>query len=123
MNRDLAVSRADVDGYISYEILPTFDNSNLYELFAHRFLKLLLSDEYGGLLNTARNKGSQGSVLACVGKTDRDVKRLAAQYPDSMYTVYSGYRIKKLDINAATSSLLLEIDIVFKGGSTMTLSI
>lgn len=57
MRRDLAVTRADKDGYISYQIMPAYDNSNVYDMFAHRYLKLLLADQYGGLINAVRNKG------------------------------------------------------------------
>lgn len=121
--RDMTVSRADKDGYISYEMLPTYDNTNYYETVAVRFLKLLLADAYGGLLNAARNKAKRGNIIECVANTDREFKRLAAKHPGHLYSAYDSYRIKTLDINTAAASLLLEIDIVFKGGDTITLSI
>jgi len=123
MKRDLAVSRADKDGYISYEILPTYDITNSYEAFGHKYLKLLLSDQYGGLLESVRRYKTSAKVSTCVANTDKEIKRLAAVYPDSLYTLYDSYLIKKLDINTATSSLILEIGIVFKGGSVMTVTL
>lgn len=123
MKRDITVSVADKDGYITYEMLPTHKTENVYEAFAHRYLKILLSNKYGGLLYNVRKYRTEAIVALSAARADEAIKRLASTYPDSVYAVYSSYIIKTLDINAATSSLLLEVELVFKGGNTMIVRI
>lgn len=123
MKRDLNATRMDTEGYITYVMLPTYSETNMFIACAQRFLKLLLSDRYGALLSEVQLNRSNAQAGICVARTDKEMKRLMTIYPDSIYTVYSSYRIKKLDINQVTQSLILEIEIKFVGGSTTTIVI
>ena len=123
MKRDFSSAMTDDDGRVSYQMLQTYNESNVYESFAHRYLKILLSDRYGGLLKGIKNDKTSVNVQGCVSSADRAIKMLAAQNPGSIYSVYDHSSIKKLDINRATSSLILMIDLHFKGGGMLTISI
>jgi len=123
MKRDITVVRTDKNGYVSYEILPTHNEPNVFMACAQRFLKLLMADEYGGLVKEARTNKSNANYSMCVANTNSAFKRLRSIHPDSIYNVYQGYKIKKLDINNATSEVLLEIELSFIGGATLTLMV
>ena len=123
MKRDFPATVTDKDGHVSYEMLPTHNISNLFEKLAHRFLKLLLSDAYGGLLRGIKENKTKVDVPYHLSLVDRSINMLVSANPSSIYSFYEGAEIKKLDINKATASLLLEIDLLYKGGGRITISL
>ena len=113
----------DIDGYISYEISPTYIENNIFIACAQRFLKLLLCDRYGSLLRDIRANKMGAQVSTRVSNTDKEMKRLTGVHPDSIYSVYRSYKIKNLDINTATSDIILEIELTFVGGATTLITL
>lgn len=123
MFRDLSISKTDADGYLSYKMLPSYQSDDMRMRMAERFAKLLLSDRYGGFITEARINRTRMNVSECLRKTDDAMKSIAASNYSAIYTLYEGYTIKSLDINPATATIQLELELMLKGGDTVTLTL
>lgn len=120
---DISVMRiSDGSGEVSYQLNTTTAQNNHYKIVAERFIKHLLSSSQGNLVGEVKTNRNNADIYGCVERTHQAMLEYSRS-GDNVYSLYSKYKIKSLDINRATSSIKLEIQIMFTTGNTIMITL
>lgn len=124
IKRDLIIEKRATDtGALSYEMRNMSGVPGDPEYLAYRFSKLLLSDVYGGLLSEVQTYKTRADIEKCLQKTHLAMISLSAHYPNTIYRKYSTYVIRKISLDTASMSLMVEVDVMLSSGGSVTISI